>query len=82
MTDSKNFNNNRAVIDGVQNAVIPYACPVPFFALQLFDSRHIGVITKGPEAGDNFLKDYPVFSLDFLQFFRCFARQFDPVRGV
>ena len=33
MTDPENFNNNRTVINGVQNAVIPYSCPVPFFAL-------------------------------------------------
>ena len=33
MTDSEDFNNNRTVINGVQNAVIPYSCPVPFFAL-------------------------------------------------
>ena len=34
MTDSEDLNNNRTVIDGVQNAVIPYSCPVPFFALR------------------------------------------------
>lgn len=34
MPDSENFNNNRPVINGVQNAVIPYSCPVPFFALR------------------------------------------------
>ena len=34
MTDSENFNNNRPVINGVQNAVIPYSRPVPFFALR------------------------------------------------
>lgn len=33
MTDSEDLNNNRTVINGVQNAVIPYSCPVPFFAL-------------------------------------------------
>ena len=33
MTDSENFNNNRPVINGVQNAVIPYSRPVPFFTL-------------------------------------------------
>ena len=33
MTDSENFNNNRPVINGVQNAVIPYSCPIPFFTL-------------------------------------------------
>ena len=33
MTDSENFNNNRPIINGVQNAVIPYSHPVPFFAL-------------------------------------------------
>lgn len=31
---SENLNNNRTVINGVQNAVIPYSCPVPFFTLQ------------------------------------------------
>lgn len=34
MTDSEDLNNNRTVINGVQNAVIPYSCPVPFFALR------------------------------------------------
>ena len=34
MTDSEDLNNNRPVINGVQNAVIPYSCPVPFFALR------------------------------------------------
>lgn len=34
MPDSENLNNNCTVINGVQNAVIPYSCPVPFFALQ------------------------------------------------
>ena len=33
MTNSEDLNNNRTVINGVQNAVIPYSCPVPFFAL-------------------------------------------------
>ena len=33
MTNSENLNNNLTVINGVQNAVIPYSCPVPFFAL-------------------------------------------------
>lgn len=33
MPDSENLNNNCTVINGVQNAVIPYSCPVPFFAL-------------------------------------------------
>ena len=33
MTDSENFNNNRTVINGVQNAVISYSHPVPFFTL-------------------------------------------------
>lgn len=33
MTDSEDLNNNRTVINGVQNAVIPYSCPVPFFTL-------------------------------------------------
>lgn len=33
MTNSEDLNNNRTVINGVQNAVIPYLCPVPFFAL-------------------------------------------------
>ena len=33
MTNSENLNNNRTVINGVQNAVIPYSCPVPFFTL-------------------------------------------------
>lgn len=33
MPNSENLNNNRTVINGVQNAVIPYSCPVPFFAL-------------------------------------------------
>ena len=33
MTNSENLNNNRTIINGVQNAVIPYSCPVPFFAL-------------------------------------------------
>ena len=28
---------NRAVVNGVQNAVIPYSCPVPFFALPLLE---------------------------------------------
>ena len=37
MTDSENFNNNRPVINGVQNAVIPYSRPVPFFTLQFLD---------------------------------------------
>ena len=54
------------VINGVQNAVIPYSRPVPFFTLQFLDPRHIWVITKGSEAGDNFLEGCPVFSLDFL----------------
>ena len=66
MTDSENFNNNRPVINGVQDAVIPYSRPVPFFTLQFLDPRHIWVITKGSEAGDNFLEGCPVFSLDFL----------------
>ena len=34
MTDSEDLNNNRTIINGVQNAVIPYSCPVPFFALR------------------------------------------------
>lgn len=34
MTNSEDLNNNRTVINGVQNAVIPYSCPVPFFALR------------------------------------------------
>ena len=34
MTNSEDLNNNRTVINGVQNAVIPYLCPVPFFALR------------------------------------------------
>ena len=34
MTDSEDLNNNRPVINGVQNAVIPYSRPVPFFALR------------------------------------------------
>ena len=34
MPDSENLNNNRTVINGVQDAVIPYSCPVPFFTLQ------------------------------------------------
>lgn len=33
MTNSEDLNNNLTVINGVQNAVIPYSCPVPFFAL-------------------------------------------------
>ena len=33
MTNSEDLNNNRTVINDVQNAVIPYSCPVPFFAL-------------------------------------------------
>ena len=33
MTNSEDLNNNRPVINGVQNAVIPYSRPVPFFAL-------------------------------------------------
>lgn len=33
MTNSENLNNNLTVINGVQNAVIPYSRPVPFFAL-------------------------------------------------
>lgn len=34
MPDSEDLNNNRTVINGVQNAVIPYSCPVSFFTLQ------------------------------------------------
>ena len=34
MTDSEDLNNNRTIINGVQNAVIPYSCPVPFFTLR------------------------------------------------
>lgn len=37
MTDSEDLNNNRTVINGVQNAVIPYSCPVPFFALRTLE---------------------------------------------
>ena len=33
MSNSENLNDNRDIINGVQNAVIPYSCPVPFFAL-------------------------------------------------
>ena len=33
MTNSEDLNNNLTVINGVQNAVIPYSCPVPFFTL-------------------------------------------------
>lgn len=33
MTNPEDLNNNRPVIKGVQNAVIPYSCPVPFFTL-------------------------------------------------
>ena len=66
MPDSEDLNNNRTVINSVQNAVIPYSRPVPFFTLQLLDSRHIWVIAKGLEAGDDFLEGCPVFSLDFL----------------
>ena len=33
MTDSEDLNNNRPVINGVQNAVIAYSRPVPFFTL-------------------------------------------------
>lgn len=33
MTNPEDLNNNRTVINGVQNAVIPYSCPVPFFTL-------------------------------------------------
>lgn len=33
MTNSEDLNNNRTVINGVQIAVIPYSCSVPFFTL-------------------------------------------------
>ncbi len=33
MTNSEDLNNNRTVINGVQDAVISYSRPVPFFAL-------------------------------------------------
>ena len=33
MTDSEDLNNNRTVINGVQNAVISYSRPVLFFTL-------------------------------------------------
>ena len=33
MPNSEDLNNNRTVINGVQNAVIPYSRPVPFFTL-------------------------------------------------
>ena len=33
MTNPEDLNNNRTVINGVQNAVIPYSCPVPFSTL-------------------------------------------------
>lgn len=34
MPDSDDLNNNRTVINGVQNAIISYSRPVPFFTLQ------------------------------------------------
>ena len=34
MPDSEDLNNNRTVINGVQNAIISYSRPVPFFTLQ------------------------------------------------
>lgn len=34
MTNSEDLNNNRTVINDVQNTVISYSCPVPFFALR------------------------------------------------
>ena len=33
MADSENLNNNRTVINGVQDAVISYSHPVPFVTL-------------------------------------------------
>ena len=33
MTDPENLNNNRTVINDVQDAVISYSRPVPFFTL-------------------------------------------------
>ena len=33
MTNSENLNNNRTVINDVQNTVISYSRPVPFFTL-------------------------------------------------
>ena len=33
MTDSEDLNNNRTVINDVQNTVISYSRPVPFFTL-------------------------------------------------
>ena len=76
MTDSENFNNNRPVINGVQNAVLSYSHPIPILPLQFLDTRYMRVITKRQEPIHNPLIENFVSLPDSLQLFFCFTREF------